>query len=244
MDVLNNRQIRFCHAVAEGKADVTAYLEAGYSPNGAAQGVSRLLKEVEITAEIEHWRQVLAANAALSPDWVLNQWRMIAEADPDELIKVRVCCCRHCWGVGGKYQWRESEYLRAVLDATSAKEPRVPPAADGGFGFNATLEPNPNCPECDGVGVEVARVADTKNLKGSAKRLYAGVKQTKDGVQVLLRDQDAATKNIAQYLGMLVSKVESSGPGGAPIATSNVTLTAKDFTEEQLAAMIDKHTSA
>jgi phage terminase small subunit len=232
---LNQRKIRFAHMVAEGKPPVNAYVDAGYSENGAAQSCSKLLKETEVAEEIEHWREKLAEIAGLNPNWVLNQWKMIAEANPSELIQLHQVCCRHCWGVGHQFQWREGEYLRAVELALGAKEPKDPPAADGGFGFDGTREPNPNCPECDGEGQETVRVTDSRKVKGSAARLYAGLKKTKDGIQVLMRDQDGAVKNIAQYLGMLIAKNELSGPGGGPISVGVV---AKDFTEEQLAAIV------
>jgi len=83
------------------------------------------------------------------------------------------------------------------------------------------LPPNPSCSACKGVGVSYVKVSDTKKLKGAAKRLYAGAVQTKDGVKILMRDQDAALKNIADYLGMLnKTKGELSGPGGGPIPLS------------------------
>jgi phage terminase small subunit len=61
---------------------------------------------------------------------------------------------------------------------------------------------NPDCPACAGQGRGIVHVNDTRNLKGSVRKLYAGVKLGKDGLQVLMRDQDAALLNIARHLGM------------------------------------------
>lgn len=69
--------------------------------------------------------------------------------------------------------------------------------------------------------------ADTRKLKGSAKVLYAGAKQTRNGIEILTRDKDAAVVNLARYLGMMVDK-ELSGPGGGPIPMAS--LTAEDLT--------------
>lgn len=69
---------------------------------------------------------------------------------------------------------------------------------------------NPDCPACAGNGQGNIFVHDTRKLKGAAKRLYAGVKLGKDGLQVLMRDQDAALSNIARHLGMFKDKLEVS----------------------------------
>jgi hypothetical protein len=80
-------------------------------------------------------------------------------------------------------------------------------------------------------------VEETRKLKGSARRLYGGLKQDKDGrIQVLMRDQDAALNNIAKYLGMVVDKRELSGPNGQPVPVAHYD--AKDLTDDQLAAII------
>ena len=112
------------------------------------------------------------------------------------------------------------------------------PAPDGmgGFGFDLNADPHPDCPECGGLGEELVHIADTRKLKGSARRLYAGVKKTKDGLQVITRDQDAALANISRYLGMLVDRKEISGPGGGPVALAH--LSADDLSDDQLAAIL------
>jgi hypothetical protein len=106
----------------------------------------------------------------------------------------------------------------------------------GGFGFDLNAEPHPACPECGGLGQELIYVADTRKLKGSARRLYAGVKKTKDGLQIITRDQDAALANISRYLGMLVDRKEISGPGGGPVPLAHIT--ADDLSDDQLAAIL------
>ncbi len=72
-------------------------------------------------------------------------------------------------------------------------------------------EPNPLCIKCGGEGHGRVYVADTRKLKGAAKRLYAGVQLGKDGIKVNMRDQDAAVANIARHLGMFSDKLELSG---------------------------------
>jgi phage terminase small subunit len=90
--------------------------------------------------------------------------------------------------------------------------------------------------------VEGIRVADTRRVRGPARRLYAGVKKTKDGIEIKMRDQDKALDNIAKFLGMIVNKNEIAGPGGGPISTVN--FTAEDLTDDQIATMLLKEASS
>jgi phage terminase small subunit len=226
--MLNSRQIRFAHNVAEGKPDVDAYVDAGYSENGAAQGASRTLKDVEVQAEIEKWRETLAKLKGVDKNWVLAQWVAIATANPNGLVEiVREKCCRHCWGFEHQYQWQNiEEYAAAVAAGT------LPDAGLGGFDYDPKRDSNLDCPQCRGGRTSMI----VKNSKNHV--LYNGAKQTKDGIEIKMRDRDGALENIANYLGMKVTKNELSGPGGSPLPLAGVT--AKDFTEDQLAAMLDK----
>jgi phage terminase small subunit len=233
---LTARQIRFCNEYLIDFNGTKAALRAGYSENGAGQTAFLLLKNDEIAARIEERKEELAAAAGIDASWVLNQWRMIAQADPNELIQNRRVNCRHCWGVQHRFQWTQNEYLDAVNRALTMKPPAPPPDGLGGFGFDRTRGPNTTCPECRGEGFEDIFVADTNKLTGSARRLYAGLKKTKDGIEIKMRDQDGALASIAKYLGMVIDKKELAGPGGGPVRVANIQAT--DLTDDQLAAII------
>jgi phage terminase small subunit len=226
-----------------------AAIRAGYAPTHADRIGSRLLGIPRIVAAIEKRQQELAARAALTVDWVLNEWREIASADPSEIIYSRLECCRHCYGVGHRYQWTEFEYAQAVEIAlahrcgSKCKKPceiRVPPDGLGGFGFSPHIGPAANCPVCHGDGYERVMLSDIRKLKGPARRLFAGIKKTKEGVEVKFRDQDGALKNIASFLGMMIERKQIGGPGGGPIPVAH--LTARDLTDDQLAAYIAANT--
>ena len=66
-------------------------------------------------------------------------------------------------------------------------------------------------------GVETVLVTDTRKLSPKAAKLYAGAQQTKEGIKVLARVQDAAIEKLGRYLGMFKDKTELSGPGGGPV---------------------------
>lgn len=186
-----------------------AAIRAGYSPETAQEQGSRLLSNAMVKEAVAERMADISAAAAITTEGVLRRWWEIANADPNELTQVRRVNCRHCWGFDHAYQWTEPEYTAAVGRAINAGV-QVPDGM-GGFGFNPEGEANPACPECAGEGVETVYVADTRKLKGSAKRLYAGVQRTKEGIKVLTRDQDAAMANLARCLGMFKDNVNLSG---------------------------------
>jgi phage terminase small subunit len=51
------------------------------------------------------------------------------------------------------------------------------------------VDARPDCVKCHGEGRGSVFVHDTRKLKGSARKLYAGVQLGKDGIKVLMRDQ-------------------------------------------------------
>lgn len=149
----------------------------------------------------------------------------VVNADPDELTGLRVGCCRHCYGDGHLYQWREPEYIVAVRKAE--RDDSELPDIGGGFGFNQTLPPDPNCPMCDGQGQTYQRPVDTSKLSAGARALFAGIKPTAQGPHVLMRDRDKAQEAINKIIGAYVERVELSG--GVSVAKPDLTgLSASD----------------
>lgn len=154
---------------------------------------------------------------------VLREILAIATADPSKIVQQRRVNCRHCHGLGYEYQWKAREYAEAcdheVRAAAASKPPRLPemPDCSGGFGFRRTAEPNPDCPECEGQGKEHVFIADTESLTGPERKLIAGIKQTRDGVEVKMRDQDGAMKMLATYAGLLIERKELTGKDGKPL---------------------------
>jgi len=222
-----------------------AAIRTGSKPENAPMMAYRFLQEVEVQEAIQEAIQIRAKANALTVNWVLNQWRDIAIADPNDLIWNEIESCRHCHGVGHQYQWTQFEYddvVRRCLAhqcGSKCEQPcslKIPPLALGGFGFNPHTPPNEDCPACHGNGMERIGVADTRRVRGAARRLYAGVKKTKDGIEIKTRDQDKALDNIAKFLGMIVNKNEIAGPGGGPISTVN--FTAEDLTDDQIAQLL------
>lgn len=211
-----------------------AAIRAGYSEKTAGSIGGENLQKPEINEAIQERMAELAAAAELTPQWILKRWMELATADPGDLARVKRVNCRHCNGFDFNYQWTAREYRKALDKAI--KEGQGAPEFEGGLDYKPNGEINPECPECGGEGVAYTLVEDTRKVVGHGRKLFAGVKQTKDGIEIKMRDQDGALANLAKYLGMSLERKEVSGPGGGPIAIGN--LTAGDFTDDQLAALI------
>lgn len=189
-----------------------AAIRAGYKENtSAAIGAENLIKP-KIKEEIDKALAERSERTEIKADDVLRYWHDIATADPNEIIHLRRVCCRNCYGTGHQYQWRDKEeYQQAVAWAEkSAKEGETPaiPSDAGGYGFNKLSKPSPDCPYCWGEGHMEIHAEDTRLLSPKAKLLYAGVKQTRDGFEVKMRDQDKAMENVARHLGMFKDSLD------------------------------------
>ena len=83
-------------------------------------------------------------------------------------------------------------------------------------------------------------IRDTTDLSAGGKALFAGVKETQQGVEIKMHDQAAALVNVAKHLGMFPNKVEHSGPDGGPVTIANMT---EEQMEARLAELMTKHGS-
>ncbi|MBT9493880.1 MAG: terminase small subunit [Paucibacter sp.] len=77
------------------------------------------------------------------------------------------------------------------------------------------LDPNPQCVECEGEGHGDVLIADTRKLSPAARALYAGVKITKDGLEVKMHSKLEAGKEIGKHMGWYEKDNEQKGKGAA-----------------------------
>lgn len=201
------------------KDKYAAYKKAGYKCEGDTGKASarRMYRNVSVYKAIRAGIEARQKRYDAELDEIIHQWVSIAKADPNDLVQFRRVNCRYCWGEGHKYQWRDfDEQLKAEKKAEADSKP--PPDLSGGIGFVSNDEPNPECPRCNGEGEGEVHVTDTTNLIGTdARWLYAGIKQTQHGIQVLTADQDAARRNLVQLLTVQRS---AGGSGDKPLANN------------------------
>lgn len=197
-----------------------AAVRAGYAVRTARITASQLLADPAIKAVVDAALTERLAEVKAEATQVVRHLLEVASADPNDLVQSRRLCCRHCWGKGFGYQRTAGEMARAKAEHQAealrrqAEEPPRPMEAfqeAGGIGYHGLREPNEECPECFGEGVLDVHLTDSRLLRGAARRLYAGVKRTKDGIEVKMRDQDKALELLGRHLGLFVDKLEVKG---------------------------------
>lgn len=190
-----------------------AAIRAGYSKKTANEQAARLLVNVNVQKLLSERMKDREARTEVTQDRVLAEWWGMLTADMNDLVEYRRGCCRHCYGDEFKFQRTQAEYLKA-----SGSETGIDINEDGGTGFDPRKSPNQDCPECFGDGYGRLIIKDTRTLPPAVRALYAGVKQTKEGIQVMTHSKDKALEMVARHLGMLKDKVELTGKDGGPIA--------------------------
>jgi len=244
MDPIKSKRVpRFVEEYVIDRNGTQAAMRAGYTQNANAASVTaaRLLGDARVQELIREQMDRVSKEATVQAADILRQWLEIATADPVKVVRLRRVNCRHCWGEAHEYQWSAREYAKACDAAANARNgqgvpaPQPMPDCSGGFGWVHNADPNPECPECRGEGVAEPFVADMETLSGPERRLVAGMKVTRDGIEVKMRDQDLARDNLAKWLGMLVEKRELTGKNGAPLVPAIPAELPKD--PAQLAAL-------
>jgi phage terminase small subunit len=228
-------------------AFVLAYLETGNAteayrraydvgnmlPATVGRRAVDLMKHSTIRAVIDRAQQQARDAAIIDRAGLLSLLTDIATADASELSQIQIRCCRSCWGIGHRKQWKnETEFafaLAEVMDRNAAAlakwekerdlgsklpppEPEKLPEDVGGYGFDVTAAPNPECPVCLGEGHETVVFKDTRKLSPKARRLFNGVKRTKDGIQINHRDQQQAIEILRKEFGIGVAADRAAAP--------------------------------
>lgn len=205
-----------------------AAIRAGYSPDSARFTASEILARPEVQARVAQAMVERANRTGITADRVLERLWNIATADPRELIELHRGCCRYCWGKDHRYQRtpREMEEARGQWRAEAAERQENGGRAvgefdeAGGVGWNPKRDPNPACPECWGDGVESVVPKDTRDLSPAARMLYAGVKTTQHGLQVLTHDQKGALVDVGKHLGLFRDRMVHENPDGSGVTDS------------------------
>lgn len=146
-----------------------------------------------------------AKKLKIDRDWLLQWWFLRMIYNPAEITAWAAGACRHCWGDGHGFQWRTHEYMDRVARAEASGEPL--PDIGGGFGYNATATPHPDCSNCDGKGIGRADFADTTSLSPAARAAFEGVEQTRDGIKLKMADKQKAAEQFAKLSGFDVQQV-------------------------------------
>lgn len=204
---LTPKQQRFVDEYLVDLNGTQAAIRAGYSPDTARQMASENLSKPYIELAIAEGRKAQQARTHIDSDALLRQAWDITFADERELVEVRVGCCRHCWGEGFKYQRTVAEFNkereRFLIDQRMGKVHKDDEFDEkGGIGYDPLKPPHPGCIKCRGDGYARDVIKDTRYLSPRAAALYAGVKRTKDGMQVLTHSKEAFAEKLWKHLGL------------------------------------------
>ncbi|WP_417861867.1 terminase small subunit [Vreelandella venusta] len=210
--VLSARQSRFVDEYLIDLNATQAAIRAGYSKKTASRIGPELLGKTCVESAIQERMNQRSRRTEITADKVLQRWWDIATADAGELTQLRRGCCRYCHGEDHEFQWQdEDEFEQALTKAETGKEPNDA----GGYGYREFHQPHPGCPQCGGEGLPRVYAEDTRRLSGSAKLLFAGVKQTKEGLEIKTQDQGKALENVARHLGMFTDRVDHTSSDGS-----------------------------
>lgn len=199
---LTEKQQRFVDEYLVDLNATQAAIRAGYSPHTANEQGAQLLAKLSVQHAVREARSAQQNRTAITADTVLMEIANIALADARELVEVKTGCCRCCWGEGFKFQRTVGEYnhdreqwLNKGKDPSEFED-------QGGIGFNPLKLPHPECPTCGGDGDARAVLKDTRTLSPRAAALYAGAKQTKDGIEIKMHSKLDALEKLAKHVGL------------------------------------------
>jgi phage terminase small subunit len=220
---LTDLEQRFVREHLKDLRGAAAARRAGVPYNSARSWACRKLAEPRIAACIEQLKALHLQRLDVEVSDLVDRLARIVKADIGEIMEYRRGCCHHCWGKDHRYQ-RTDGALRAarVRHEQALKKARaegrdlvddIPLEFDeeGGGGFNATLDPHPDCPECHGEGVGVPFFKDTRELGPNAAAAFAGVKMTKDGVEIKTHDTVKALELLGRMKGAFTENVNVKG---------------------------------
>ncbi|WP_098493319.1 terminase small subunit [Collimonas sp. PA-H2] len=191
-----------------------AAIRAGYSAKTANEQAAQHLAKLSIKQAIDAVMNDRIEQGIFDGDMVISRWVEISQANPNSLTQYRRVNCRYCWGEGHRYQFTPAEMedaKQALADANTKRAldelPELVWGDKGGLGFVGNRDPHPECPECWGEGVGRPFFTDTRKLGRESLPLYAGVKQTKDGLEIQMHNQTDALDKLARHFGLYKDKL-------------------------------------
>lgn len=240
---LTPKREKFCQLMATQKISQSdAYRKAFDAKNMSAAAIHvnacQLMKDTKVALRLEELKMRVVERAELDGAALVKQLASIVLADPNDLSQLRRVNCRFCNGTDHAYQWKHKGEFHQKLESWEERKAaheeknhktgknirfkEEMPSDAGGFGFKANADPHPDCPECLGEGIDEIFLQDTRKLTGHAKALYAGVKQTKHGIEILTHSQDGARRMLGEHFGVFKTIVESTNKNENVNATVNI----------------------
>jgi hypothetical protein len=238
---LTQRQENFARLFVETGVAVDAYLGAyraeRTSRASARVEAWRLLRKPAVAARVQELQDAVADRSTRSTAALIRDLEEMVDADPNELARIAVSCCRHCHGQGGGYQWRDAQELAQAMErylaTAGTPKPEPAPDASGGYGFDLGNEPNPDCLHCGGAGIPRVVFNSSTDVSLGARRLLRGIELFPDGSlkRVLLHDQAALRIELHKLRGLHIERSESRSLTVSATVAANVDVSAEAILE-------------
>lgn len=217
---LTPKILRFCEEYLKDLNGSAAVRRAGYATSHPSNIASQLMARPHVVAEINRQIDARSERVRIEQDEVLRDLVSVLRADASSIVEYRRTCCRYCYGEGHRYQRTAGEmardrrqHVRLEREAEKAGDPPLEPFDEqGGIGWDPRREPTDDCPECFGEGNGEMHLKDTRTLVGGDRRLFDGVRQTKEGIEVKVRDRTKVAELIGRHLGMFNDRLELNRP--------------------------------
>jgi phage terminase small subunit len=180
---------------------------AGYPAATAKAQAFRMLANARINRRLAEIEREMMLNASIDGEnlfrEIVTQNLRIARAKVP--IQVWNPPCRYCYGDNHEYQRTHAEFEKdwdshctkpIRINRNTGKPIRVPIFDPmGGDGYDPTLPPNSECPECKGEGDTkhpIVRIKDSRFFTAEERELFQGAEVTKSGVKTIWKDQSQA----------------------------------------------------
>lgn len=188
-----------------------AAIRAGYSAKSAAQTAWSLLRKPKVREAIEALASARARRLGIDADELMRIWAAIVTLDANEISQLRRVCCPYCYGENNQRQYTPAGLEAAKLKHERDRQRRMKTDPNDDIGdfpeyegewYDKRRPPAEDCPECHGDGVVEVWFADTRTLSPAARLVYAGVKEGRDGIEVLTMSKEKAADSLARALGL------------------------------------------
>jgi len=216
-DQLTDMQELFVREYMTDWNGTQAAIRAGYSAKSAHILAWELLKNPKVRGAIEALASARARRLGIDADELLRMWAAIVNLDMNEISQLRRVCCPFCWSEGHTRQYTPSGLEDAKKKHDRERQRRQKADANDDIGefpeytddwYDKRKPPHEDCPECHGEGRVETFFADTRHLSPAARLVYAGVKEGRDGIEVLTMSKEKASDNLARALGLFKDKEE------------------------------------
>ncbi|KJI49585.1 terminase small subunit [Enterobacter kobei] len=205
-DGLTAQQRLFVAEYLKDNNATQAAIRAGYSKKSAEQIGYQLLQKTSVVQAVAQQQKASIARTLGSADEVLAQMWQLATFDANQLSQYRRGACRYCWGFGHHYQWRDAVEFEEETAKVEGREGAMQPEDTGGYGYDHTREPNPECPRCNGDGIGQPYFPDTRKLPAVSRLAYSGVKVGKNGVEITAISRERMFEAVMKRLGLADSE--------------------------------------